>query len=38
MVNQVIKTLAHTTEIQNMINSISFQTTEIDAADGAEIA
>ena len=28
----------NTTEIQNMINSISFQTTEIDAADGAEIA
>lgn len=35
--NQNISAL-NTTEIQNMINSISFQTTEIDAADGAEIA
>lgn len=35
--NQDISAL-NTTEIQNMINSISFQTTEIDAADGAEIA
>lgn len=35
--NQDISAL-NTTEIQNMINSISFQTTEYDAADGAEIA
>ena len=35
--NQDISAL-NTTEIQNMINSISFQTTEYDAEDGAEIA